>query len=354
METPYLLIDSERLQENINAMAVFAKRHGVKLRPHIKAHKLPEIARRQIAAGAAGITVAKLSEAETMFAAGIDDIVVAFPLIGESKQARAAELMRQGCKLTLLVDSQLGAEEIAAFAPPGGTDVLVKVDSGMRRCGLAPGPDLVNFILWLYGRPQLNFRGILTHAGHAYGCTDAAQVAQVGTEEGTLMVATAAALRRAGVPVAEVSIGSTPTVAWGGKVRGVTEIRPGNYVFNDATQIALGVVGPERCSLTVVATVVSRPAPDRAIIDAGAKVLALDRGAHGSEAVKGYGMLVNPAWQLTRLSEEHGILEGQHLPAIGSTVSIIPNHACPVINLADKVLTSEGQIWTVAARGRCW
>jgi D-serine deaminase-like pyridoxal phosphate-dependent protein len=354
METPYVLIDMGILHNNINAMAAFAASNGIKLRPHIKAHKLPEIAWMQIKAGARGITVAKLSEAEVMFAAGIKDILVAYPLIGESKLERAAELLRRGCKLSLLVDSQLGAQQISDLAAPGGTGVLVKVDSGLGRCGLAPGPGLEEFVHWLCRLPHLNFRGLLTHAGHAYGCSSAAEVAQVGTKEGELMVEAAESLRRQGVNVAEVSIGSTPTVGWGGRVPGVTEIRPGNYVFNDATQVALGVVGRGRCSLRVIATVVSRPAADRAIIDAGAKVLALDQGAHGSGTVTGYGLMENASWRLTRLSEEHGIVEGTNLPAIGDIVQVIPNHACPVINLAEKVRTSNGQEWKVAARGRVW
>lgn len=354
METPYVLIDIAKLQENIKTMAAFAASNGLKLRPHVKAHKLPEIARMQIEAGAQGITVATLSEAEVMYAAGISDILLAYPLIGESKMARAAALLHRGCQLSFLVDSYYGAQQLSGLGHPGGTDVLVKVDSGLGRCGFVPGKDLENFMRWLCRLPNLNVKGLLTHAGHAYGCSSSAAVAEVGTEEGRMMVATAAALRRQGIDVTEVSIGSTPTVGWGGKVTGVTEIRPGNYVFNDATQVALGVVGQERCSLKVVSTVVSRPAPDRAIVDAGAKVLALDQGAHGGGAVSGYGLLANPCWRLSRLSEEHGIIEGNDLPEIGEIIEVIPNHACPVINLTDTVYTSNGLEWNVAARGRVW
>jgi D-serine deaminase-like pyridoxal phosphate-dependent protein len=354
VETPYVLIDLEKLQANIDAMAAFARRHGVKLRPHIKAHKLPQIARRQAAAGAEGITVAKLSEAEVFFAAGFADILVAYPLIGEDKMARVRALLAKGCKLSLLVDSEAGAQQLSRLAAAEEARVFVKVDSGLGRCGLPPGPKLERFVAWLCRLPRLNFRGLLTHAGHAYGCPDPGLVAQVGRKEGEMMVAAADSLRRQGIPVAEVSIGSTPTATWGGQVAGVTEVRPGNYVFYDAVQVALGVATPEQCSLKVVATVVSRPAPGRAIIDAGAKVLALDQGAHGSGAVRGYGLLEQPSWQLVRLSEEHGILEGTDLPNVGDRVSIIPNHACPVLNLAERVWTSTAEQWPVAARGRVW
>lgn len=352
LDTPHIMINLEQLQENIAEMAAFAVARGIKLRPHIKAHKIPEIARMQIAAGATGITVAKLGEAEVMFCAGINDILVAYPLIGREKMCRARELLQRGCKLTLMVDSKLGAQSIDELNYPGGIDVLVKVDSGLRRCGFLPGEDLDDFVFWLTTLKSLNFKGLLTHAGHVYGCSGSESVQTVGRQEGELMVASAKNLRDKGVAVQEVSIGSTPTVRWGGAVPGVTEIRPGNYVFNDATQVALGVARPEQCSLRVRSTVISRPTWDRAIIDAGAKVLALDQGAHGGGAVRGFGLFEGKDWTLTRLSEEHGVLEGKKLPDIGKVIDIIPNHACPVLNLADVVHLNNGVSWKVAARGK--
>jgi D-serine deaminase-like pyridoxal phosphate-dependent protein len=352
VDTPYILIDLAQLQENIRAMAEFATARGIRLRPHVKAHKIPEIARMQIAAGAAGITVATLGEAEVMFAAGIDDILVAYPLVGAIKLQRARNLLEHGCKLTFLVDSQIGAKALNELSLPGGASVLVKVDSGLGRCGLLPGSGLEDFVRWLSTLPGLKFKGLLTHAGHAYGSRTPEAVATVGRQEGELMVSAAQSLRSKGIAVQEVSIGSTPTARWGGSVPGVTEIRPGNYVFYDATQVALGVARPEQCSLKVRSTVISRPAPRRAIIDAGAKVLALDQGAHGGGAVKGYGLLEKENWVLSRLSEEHGVIEGEGLPEIGEIIDIIPNHACPVINLTDAVQVSDGSTWRVAGRMR--
>lgn len=351
-DTPYLKIDLDKLQRNIKSMAEFASTQGIKLRPHIKAHKIPEIAKMQIAAGAAGITVAKLGEAEVMFAAGVDDILVAYPLIGAVKLQRARNLLERGCKLSFMVDSCVGAQALNDINYPGGIDALVKVNSGLGRCGFLPGEGLTEFVLWLTSLQNLNFKGLLTHAGHAYGCKDSEAVGEVGRREGELMVTAAQALREKGIPVEEVSIGSTPTARWGGAVPGVTEIRPGNYVFYDATQVALGTTDRENCSLTVRSTVVSRPAPGKAIIDAGAKVLALDQGAHGGGAVQGFGLLAKEDWVLSRLSEEHGVIEGQDLPEIGETLDIIPNHACPVINLADSVVLSDGTFWRVAGRGQ--
>ncbi|MTI93906.1 MAG: hypothetical protein FH749_00225 [Firmicutes bacterium] len=352
MDTPKLIVDREKLQHNIEAMQDFARQQGINLRPHIKAHKTAEIARLQVEAGANGITVAKLGEAEGMLAEGFNDILVAYPLIGAEKIERVRALLDSGCHLTLMIDSRAGATALNDLRWPDGIDVLVKVNTGLNRCGLEPGPKLVDFVSWVHGLSNLRFRGIMTHAGHAYGAKSWGEVQEIALSEGEQMVAAAAEIRDRGIPVEVVSVGATPTVMVAGAVPGVTEIRPGNYVFYDATQVMLGVVKPERCSLKVVTTVVSRPAPDRAIVDAGAKTLALDRGAHGSSGLSGHGLLSDPGWRLTRLSEEHGVIEGDNLPAAGSVIEIIPNHACPVVNLADRLELSTGAQWPVTVRGR--
>lgn len=344
MDTPFVQIDLEVLRKNIRGMAAFAKAHGIRLRPHIKTHKIAEITRMQIEAGSAGITVAKLGEAEAMFAIGVKDILVAYPLVGQEKLEKVKCLLERGCKLTLMVDSRGGARMLEQLAWPGGIDVLVEVDSGLGRGGLLPG-DLEEFVQWVISLHNINFKGLLTFEGHSYGCRDIDAVKSLGIRTGDLMVTAAEALRNKGIPVAEVSIGSTPTARWGGAVPGVTEIRPGNYVFNDATQVVLGVAEPKDCSLKVISTVISRPAKNRALIDAGAKVLAKDHGRAG------YGLLANKDWTLTRLWEEHGLIEGDNLPDLGSIIEIIPNHACPVVNLVDTVTVSTGEIWNVTARG---
>ncbi len=352
MDTPCVVVDINRLRYNIEDMASFASSRGLKLRPHIKAHKTVEIAHMQIDAGASGITVSKLGEAEVMFKAGIVDILLAYPLIGPEKLTRARALLQAGCRLSFVVDSVEGAQALSQLNAASSVDVLVEVDSGLERCGLLPGRGLVEYCCWLVQQPGIRLRGILTHAGHVYACSNAAEVEKIGKNEGSVMVAAADSLRQAGIDVEVVSIGATPTVKHGGLIPGVTEIRPGNYVFYDAMQVALGVVPLERCSLAVESTVVSRPTPQRAVIDAGAKVLALDTGAHGNKLLSGHGILPNPSWKLTRLSEEHGIIEGATLPGIGEKVKIVPNHACPVVNLTDELLLSDGNIWQVAARGK--
>ncbi|MGI6366448.1 MAG: alanine racemase [Bacillota bacterium] len=344
MDTPFVRIDLEILEKNIRDMADFARAQGIRLRPHVKTHKIAEITRMQLEAGSTGITVAKLGEAEAMFAAGARDILVAYPLVGAEKLTKVRGLLERGCKLTLMVDSVDGARLLDQLAWPGGIDVLVEVDSGLGRGGLLP-EDLEGFVQWLVSLKHLNFKGLLTFEGHSYACQDLESVKAFAVQIGEMMVAAAEALRAKGIPVAEVSIGSTPSARWGGAVPGITEIRPGNYVFNDATQVALGVAKPENCSLKVVSTIVSRPAKNRALIDAGAKILAKDHGRAG------YGLLANPNWQITRLWEEHGLIEGDNLPELGSVVEIIPNHSCPVVNLVDTVAVSNGEVWKVTARG---
>jgi D-serine deaminase-like pyridoxal phosphate-dependent protein len=350
MNTPLVVLDWLRLQANIQDMASFAQKQGLMLRPHIKAHKSVGIARLQESFGVTGFTVAKLSEAEEMCKAGFLDITVAFPLIGQEKLHRLVKLLKGGCRVSVIVDSHEGLKGFSSLDYPGGMDVLVEVDSGLARCGLEPGEGLYRFVEAVTRTSGVNFKGVLTHAGHAYAAADLAEVKRIGQHEGQLMVEVANELRRRGIPVDVVSVGSTPTAKFAGEVPGVTEIRPGNYVFYDATQVALGVAEQEQCSLKVIATVVSKPTPARAVIDAGAKVLALDRGAHGSSSIQGHGLLSNPQWRLSRLSEEHGIVEGENLPKIGDIIEIIPNHACPVINLRDSIITEDG-ILTITMRG---
>ena len=341
IDTPAVIVDSDKLQRNISAMAQFARKHGVKLRPHIKTHKMVEIAKVQLEAGAVGIATAKIGEAEVMADHGITDILVAYPIIGEEKLHRLKKLKERATVATV-VDSVEQAEVLSRFAKEHclSFDLLIEVDTGLKRCGVLPGEPVKELYQKLSTLPGLHVRGILTHAGHAYGASRYEEVRKIGLQEGTLMVETAQLLRKSNLPLDEISVGSTPTVRLSGSVDGVTEIRPGNYVFNDMTQVRLGVAKVEDCALRVVARIVGQPASDRFIIDAGAKSLALDQGAHGTTGVKGYGYIVgHPELTITRLSEEHGIvqIEGNTLLKIGSLVEIIPNHSCPVVNLTETV-----------------
>jgi D-serine deaminase-like pyridoxal phosphate-dependent protein len=343
LDTPALLVDWDRLQANITRMQKTADDAGVKLRPHTKTHKTPAIAHLQLRAGASGITVAKLGEAEVMAAAGVDDILIAYPLQGAQKMARLLNLAER-IRVRTSLDSMKVASDISEAASKRGRKipVLVEVDTGLHRVGLAPGEGVRNFVRDLVKLPGVEFAGLLTHAGHGYGSQTIDQVAEVGKQEGELMAESAELIRADGIEVREVSVGSTPTAPFAARVKGVTEIRPGNYVFYDTSQLALHSCTPDDCALTILATVVVRHS-DRLVFDAGSKALSSDRlgpGATTFGAVKNF-----PHLEIWRLSEEHASVRPTGdgpLPEIGDTVEILPNHACSVMNLHDKFYALRG------------
>ena len=355
LPTPAVVIDLDVLDRNIGRMAARAREAGVRLRPHAKTHKVPEIARLQLGAGAAGITVAKTSEAEVFADAGLDDIFIAYPVVGADKARRLLEVARR-VRLAVGADSLEGARLLAApFRDAGATlDVMLKVDTGLHRVGVAPeaAPGLARAIAGMRG---LRLRGIFTHAGHAYGGETREAVQAVAREEGGRLARVAEELAAAGLGQLEVSVGSTPTAAAAMRVEGVTECRPGNYVYHDASQVSLGTCGLEDCALTVVATVVSVPAPDRAVLDAGSKTVTTDplRPTPG-----GYGWVLGTKSRLAKMSEEHGVIDvadGDRF-TVGQRVRVLPNHACVVSNLHDVVHGVRGnrleRTFPVAARGR--
>lgn len=361
LDTPLVAVHRGVLQANIDAMAAFAREQGVRLRPHLKTHKTAEIAQMQMMAGAAGLTCAKLGEAEVFLAAGFRDILIAYPLVGKRKIGRLFELLEAhpGARLETLTDSAEHAAELSKAAVRHGVTLplWIKVDSGLGRVGAAPGRAAAELTQTAAAMPGLQVRGLMTHAGHAYGAADERAVREIGEQEARCLLATKEQIELQ--EDVEISVGSTPTVRVSGSVPGVTEIRPGNYVFCDATQVRLGAATPERCALRVFARVVSRPAPGRLVIDAGAKTLALDRGAHGSDALAGYGMVVGHADAvIERLSEEHGVMRvaADSALRVGDVIEIIPNHSCPVANLTDElyVLDASGYVatWLVLARGK--
>ncbi|MBD3403465.1 hypothetical protein GF420_11255, partial [candidate division GN15 bacterium] len=192
--------------------------------------------------------------------------------------------------------------------------------------------------------PSVQFRGLMTHAGHAYGASSDHELAGIGRAEGEQLLTLAEHLCEQGVSVATISVGSTPTARHVVAVTGITELRVGNYIFNDMMQVALGSAEIDQCALTVLATVISMPTNDRAVIDAGSKALGLDRGAHGKENIRGFGTVVGRDMVISRLSEEHGVIElPGHGLALGERVRIIPNHACPVVNLYDRAYLVDGE-----------
>ncbi|HWR83269.1 MAG TPA: alanine racemase [Candidatus Deferrimicrobium sp.] len=358
IDTPAVLIEKSVMENNVRLMQALSDRCRVNLRVHVKTHKIPALAKLQLKAGAIGIAVAKLGEAEVMAAAGIKDIQIANIIVGESKFRRLARLSRT-CRLSIAIDSEENAKELSIVLSRSrrSVNVFIKVDTGLRRCGLAAFPRILQLVERAQKLKGVKIVGLLTHAGHAYGARNRKQVQDIGQAEGEVVVRFARRLTRLGFQIPVVSVGSTPTAPYCAAVDGVTELRVGNYIFNDMTQVALGTVGLNRCALGVLATVISIPTPDRAVIDAGSKALGTDRGAHGRDILAGFGHIVGGGGELTRLSEEHGVIERLTRPfKIGQKVRVIPNHACTVMNLFDSAYLVDGEAVIernpVAARGR--
>ncbi len=356
LDTPSLLVDLDRLEANLERMARLARAADLQLRPHTKTHKTVEIARMQLAGGAAGITVAKIGEAEVMAEAGIEDIFIAHHIVGAAKIERLVPLAKRA-KVAVGVDSMEAASPLSmAFAHQGmRLPVLLEVDVGLHRCGVAPeeAPALARELNSL---PGVSLVGIFAYAGHVYSARNENEAAGIAAFECRTLAQVAERLANIAPLAKRISGGSTPTAAHYTAGCGLTEIRPGTYVFNDRTQLERWSARPEDCALTVLATVVSTPEPGRAVLDAGSKALTSDL----AREAKGHGMLKEDnAAVLVKLNEEHGFLDlsqAQVRLRIGDKVEVIPNHACSVVNLFDEmVAVRKGEVvetWRVAGRGK--
>jgi len=346
--TPYAAVDLDVLETNIARMAASATTRGLSLRPHVKTHKCLEIARRQVAAGATGITVATVAEAEVFVEAGFPDLFIAYPVWVDA--ARGARLRALAGRAALLigVDSVEGARMLARHAGHDTVDVLVEVDSGHHRTGVAPAR--AGQLAAAATDAGLHVRGVFTFPGHSYSPGQAEVAA--GDEAAALRTA-ADAVRAIGLEPDVVSGGSTPSASsTDGDV--LTEMRPGVYVFNDAQQVELGSCSPAQVALTAYATVVSRRA-NRIVLDAGSKVLGADRPTWTT----GFGRLPDHLDAVVvAMSEHHATVTfpaGVLTPELGELVRIMPNHVCTLVNLADElVVVRQGRAverWAVAARG---
>jgi D-serine deaminase-like pyridoxal phosphate-dependent protein len=339
--TPFLLVDRDLVTANIEAMARFAAGRGLSVRPHAKTHKCAEVARLQRDAGAAGLTVATVAEAQIFAEAGFRDLFVAYPLwVDPDKGSRLRDLGTRA-RVTVGADSPEGVRALAAQVP--GCSVLVEVDSGHHRSGVAAGD--AGALAEGAVRAGLDVRGVFTFPGHSYAPGVAAAVA---VEEAAALRTAVGSLSDHGVEAVVVSGGSTPSaVETDADV--VTEIRPGVYVFGDAQQWELGTTTPDRIALTCVATVVSR-AGGRVVLDAGSKVLGADRAGYAT----GYGRLLDhPDVRVEMLSEHHAVVawDSSPVPEPGSRVRVVPNHVCAAVNLVDELVLTDGSTWRVVARG---
>lgn len=356
IETPSLILDSIILKRNIKNMMNFAKKHNINLRPHTKTHKCPEIAKMQLKSGAIGIAVAKVSEAEIMVKAGIKDIQIANEVVDPKKIMKLVSLL-ENCKITVAVDNKKNVETISQLMKENNCsiDVLVDIDVGLHRCGISYKiPDkIISFIKFINSKPYINFKGILTHAGQVYKSKNIKQVKQIGLFEGREMVKLAKLIRKKGFECDTVSVGSTPTARFAGTVEGVTEIRPGNYIFHDNIQVSMGVADISNCALRVLSSVISIPTKNRVIIDAGSKSLGVEKGK--GNLIKGYGNIINKKASIKKLSEEHGFIgniQNKVNFKLVERIQIIPNHACFTVNLYDKIISfRDGKEFIIEGRG---
>lgn len=359
LDTPCIVIDLLKMNNNINRYQKIANDAGVALRPHAKTHKTPEIAQLQMDAGAVGITVAKLGEAEIMADGGIRDIVIAYPIVGSQKLQRLIDLAKR-VHLTTVIDSYQVAEGISNVALQAGIviNVWVEIDPGYGRVGVKPGADLERLAGALVSLKGIQITGVLVFAGQSYDAKNDDERREIAARETSIACEAAATLRRYGFTIDSISTGSTPVSRFAGTMVGATEIRPGTYVFGDLTQVNTKSIEIDQCALTVLATIISRPAPDRAVIDAGTKVFTMDGDESPIGTGRGY-VLGHPEITVSWFNEEHGILTlplSEQGLQVGDKLEIVPVHCCAVVNMLDElnvvVNDQVEKIWTIAARGK--
>jgi D-serine deaminase-like pyridoxal phosphate-dependent protein len=344
LETPCVLIDIDRASANVLRAQAYADQHGKRLRPHIKTHKLPFWAKKQVEAGAVGITCQKIGEAEVMADAGLTDIFLPYNIIGKSKLERLLALHKR-ITLSVTADSRETIDGLASVFIDSGhpLTVLIECDTGMGRCGVQSPAEALDLARRISAAPGLRFGGLMTYpaAGKA-------------AEANTWLKQTRDLLAASGIPCERITSGGTPDMWHAAESDVVTEYRPGTYIYLDRYQVAKGVGSSDDCALTVLATVVSKPTATRAILDAGSKALTSD-----TLGMDGFGEIVGvPGAMVVGLSEEHGnvaLSDGASL-SIGDRVRVLPNHACVVTNLFDEVHLVSGdrvvETVPVAARGR--
>jgi D-serine deaminase-like pyridoxal phosphate-dependent protein len=366
LRTPHVLVDRPRVFRNLSRLQEAVNARGLALRPHAKTHKLAWLAYEQVARGAVGVCCAKLGEAEVLANAGVADILLPYPL--NPINADRVVALQDRIAVSFIVDDLGIARDwsTAMVARGRRADVLVKIDVGFHRCGIDPSRiDAVQFVTDVAALPGIRLRGLLSHAGQCYHAPDEGALAQMARDERDLMVRVADGCRARGVAIDTISMGATPISRFSLGLDGFTELRIGNYTYFDRTQVGLGAATWDDCALTVVAMVVSRPAPDRVILDCGSKTLSNDL-ARGFGPMPGHGALLrdlvdntpDPGCTIERLSEEHATVrvEGACDLRIGDRVRVVPNHSCVVSNLVDAVALVDGlsviDILPVTARGR--
>lgn len=334
MQTPYIYVNYRNLLENIKNMANMANEANVDLRPHCKSHKTVEIARQQVRFGASGITASTLKEVEMLKKGGIKSITLAYPLIGDEKIKKYISLGKNVDLRSIVLNYEHANYLNKYFSRTNPLIAYLKVDCGLKRLGIQP-EEIEDIVEQISELDNIMIIGLLTHGGQSYsGLIPNVVVAKVE----------AAAVLSHKLPSLLASVGSTPTAKELLKIPGIDEIRPGNYVFYDNTMINLGVCSEEECSLFIKSTILAIY-KEYMVIDAGSKSLSSDSGVHGNTLLKGYGLVLEDRTLLIeRLSEEHGVVTGNGIEnfKVGDVITIIPNHACSVVNLFDEMHIFDG------------
>ena len=359
LDTPSILCDLDRLERNIADWQALMDRNRVRFRPHVKTHKIPDIARMQVAAGARGIICAKPSEAEPFVAAGIGDVCIAYPVLGPQKWRRIAAMAAGGVRMTVNCDNETAARQAseAVTAADVIVNLQIDVDSGMHRGGIpmAEVGEIDRLARAIAALPGVEFDGLTTHRGISY--EGAPGLEDAGHDEGLLLVGIADKLRAGGLEVRELTAGGSFTARWVAEVPGVTEARAGTYVFYDLMHLGAGTATEDQLALSALCTVVSRRTPDRLTIDGGSKTFSGDRGVVGgaSQHVPDVARAVDRRVYVETLTEEHGMARAEEPVELGEKLRFYPFHACTCANLTNEIVGVRGgrveTVWPVAARG---
>lgn len=337
LPTPAIVVDLDVAEENIRVMQQNAEKYGLVHRPHIKTHRSGYLARKQVEMGCKGITCAKLGEAEVMADNGIKDIFIAYPIIGEDKLQRLYQLSKR-IQVSTIVNSLKGAKDLSSYFAERNAkiEVLIEVDGGLNRGGVKPGEPTLKFAEQIRNESGLKINGLMYYGGLIYGARNISELEEFTRKEHDELVNTAKLLKQHGFQMNVLSAGSSFSGKKPELLEGITEIRSGHYIFNDCGQLDIGLATPEQCALNVITTVVSKPDEHTVICDVGTKSLTSDQCHYR----KGYGYVIgHPEIDVYSLNEEHAFLktEGLNPLQVGDKIAFIPNHACVVTNLAEKV-----------------
>jgi len=357
IDTPALLVDLNVMERNLQRVADYTKAHGLRLRPHTKTHKSPRIGQRQLELGAAGLTVAKVGEAEVMLGASPADLLVAYPVIGRSKLERLMAVARR-TRVTVSLDSLFAARQLSQAAQAAGVNigVLAETDVGLGRVGVSPGPDLLDLARGMQSLPGLSIEGIAFYPGHIKDNGDAGKAAVAALSD--LLRSILDDFRRAGIDAPVVSGGSTPSLYHSHEIAGLNEVRPGTYVYNDWNTVMTGACDIQDCAVSVLVTVVSTARPGQIIVDGGSKTFSSDGVANSSAATFGCVMEA-PASIFHKMNEEHGYVDVRQTGRkfeMEERLRIVPNHVCVAVNLHERMYgIRDGaveEVWEVAGRGK--